>query len=351
MPILSILHRLRGVPRESGSAPPRLDLPSRLLLDWLKRHAKRRRLAPAGVRRDEDPFRASPALLSVIRRVTGRPSFPMPLSSLQVRRVLDLRVPGATELRPARMYIPYGRPKGVVLYLHGGGFVHCGLNSHHGICCRLARSSGAVILSFAYRLAPENKFPAAVEDSWAALEWLSSEAWRWGGLLAVAGDSAGGTLATVLCHRARDQRRRLGKAGAPDPIMQLLLYPATLGKEETPSRQLFAHGYFLTTAMMEWYGHQYARSEEDVSDPRFAPGLQPDLSDLPPAWIMTAQCDPLRDEAAQYGEALRQAGSIASYICVPGTFHGFLQFYPMMPKGRHVLKLGARALRRAFREK
>lgn len=177
----------------------RPDAISRLFLLWigwmLRLQARRLARQPVAL---EPPEAVRAENLARLRKLAGRPSFPMALSSLPLKRVLDIRVPGARELRPARLYIPRGKVKGVVLYFHGGGFVHCGLNSHHGICCRLARASGAAVLSFHYSLAPEHKFPAAVDDCWEAVRWLSGEAWRWGGQMALAGDSAGGTLAAVM---------------------------------------------------------------------------------------------------------------------------------------------------------
>ncbi|MCE0742513.1 alpha/beta hydrolase [Acetobacter sicerae] len=329
------------------------DLTSRLLLRGLHAASQRRRKHRQTLKAPQSapviPHTVSAASLAYIRRLTNRPSFPMRLSALPLKQVIDLRVPGATELRPARLYLPYGKVRGVVLFLHGGGFVHCGLNSHHGICCRLARASGAAVLSFDYSLAPEHKFPAAVEDVWAAFSWLAAEAWRWGGSIAIAGDSAGGTLAAVLCQKVREAHRSGANPSSPAPVMQVLYYPATLGREETPSREKFAHGYFLTKAMMEWYGSQYASSEDDLLNPDFAPGLQKDLSGLPPAWIMTAECDPLRDEGALYAQRLTQAGNVVSYTCVRGTLHGFLLFYPMMRKARRVLRQSGHALRTAFR--
>lgn len=324
----------------------RPDVSSRLFLRWIARTTSSRKSAPGTLHSAEEA-------LAKLRRSANRPSFPKALSSLQVRRVLDVRVPGATELRPARLYVPYGRVQGVVLYLHGGGFVHCGLDSHHGICCRLARASGAAVLSFDYRLAPEHKFPAAPDDCWAAFRWLTSEAWRWGGRIAVAGDSAGGGLAAFVAQRARDERRQTERVGGKsrrecDIVMQALFYPITHGEQDFASRRAFADGYFLTRRMMEWYGEQYARSVDDLSDPKFSPGLAEDLSDLPPALIVTAQFDPLRDEGERYAEDMRAAG--VAVICrrVPGTIHGFLNFYPVMRKARRVMHVSGRALRKAF---
>ncbi len=183
--------------------PVRPNLASRLLLHWLawRKHrraqaAKNHRPAASAstVARDSAAHQDVQAhFLQALRRGMDTPSFPTALSSLPLRRVVALSVPGAEGDLPARLFIPRGRVRGAVLYLHGGGFVHCGLNSHHGMCCRLARASGAAVLLVDYRLAPEHRFPAAVEDSLAALRWLAALSARyWGGGVAVAGDSAGG---------------------------------------------------------------------------------------------------------------------------------------------------------------
>ncbi len=282
-----------------------------------------------------------PHSLEDIRRRFDRPCFPQRLSRLQVRRVIDIRVPGATELRPARLYVPYGKVRGVVLFMHGGGYVHCGLNSHDGICCRLARQSGAAVLSFDYRLAPENRFPAAVDDCWAALQWLVAEAWRWGGKVAVAGDSAGGTLAAVLSQMSRGW-------GHPPLALQLLYYPSLYGERPVPSREVYANGYVLSTRVMEWYAQEYIRDPQDLRDPRLAPVFASSLANLPPAVIALAQCDPLHDEGTGYAAAMRMAGSRAITRTWPGTVHGFLNFYSFLPGGKSAIRYGARHLREAF---
>ncbi|ATU72344.1 lipase [Komagataeibacter rhaeticus] len=309
--------------------PSRPGLLTRLLLGGMKWAASRRH--------DETPH-----TLEDMRRKLDRPCFPMGLSALQVRRVIDCRVPGHAGLLPARLYVPYGRVHGVVLFMHGGGYVHCGLNSHHGICCRLARQSGAAVLSIAYSLAPENRFPVAVEDCWAALRWLAGEAHRWGGPIAVAGDSAGGTLAAVLAQMARDR-------GGPELAMQLLYYPSLYGERDVPSRAAYAHGYVLSTRLMEWYAEQYIRTPADLSDPRLAPICAPSLAGLAPAVIGLAQCDPLHDEGTGYAAAMQQAGSPARTRTWRGTVHGFLNFYSVLPAGREAIHYGAGALRAALR--
>ena len=335
--------------------PARPNLASRLLLYWLAWQKRRRRQAATKQCLSANASaggREQPSLpdhdvqahfLQVLRRGMDTPSFPVGLSSVPLRRVVTLSVPTDAGELPARLFIPRGSVRGAVLYLHGGGFVHCGLNSHHGICCRLARASGAAVLLVDYRLAPEHRFPAAVEDSLAALRWLAGASARyWGGSVAVAGDSAGGNLAAVVAQEAR-------VGAAPRPVMQLLYYPTLYGRRLFPSHQTYSSGYFLSRKSMEWYAEQYISGEQDWDDTRFAPGDHPDLSDLPPAVIITAECDPLRDEGAAYARALRRAGGRALYHCYPGALHAFLNFYAFMPYGKAALRLGGAALRRAFR--
>ena len=274
----------------------------------------------------------------------------VPLPRTWLRRGLavhDLHVPGAAGPLPARLYVPRRRARGHLLFLHGGGFVMCGLDSHEGICAALARASRARVLAVDYRLAPEHPFPAAPEDCFAAWRWLVAQA---DGPVAVAGDSAGGTLAAALCLMARDR-------GVAPPRAQLLFYPATTGREDVPSRALFAHGFLLTTEMLHWFERQYlgergegGRDEggRDEASPYYMPARAADLGRLPPALIVTAAFDPLRDEGQVYADRLRAAGVEVRYRCVPGTIHGFLNFHPVMPKARFVLRTTGRAIRRVL---
>ena len=253
-------------------------------------------------------------------------------------------VPGAAGPIRARLYVPR-RARGLVLFMHGGGFVLCGLDSHEGICVALARSSRASVLSIDYRLAPEHPFPAATEDCFAAYNWLVSNADRLGRgnpRIAVAGDSAGGNLAAVLCLMARD------RGGVVPPRLQLLFYPPTTGREDVPSRTQFGEGYMLTRAMMSWFERQYLGGDREEPSPYYMPGRGADLGHLPPAVIVTAAFDPMRDEGALYAERLRAAGVEARYACIPGTVHGFLNFAAIMPKARRVLRRSGRAIRRAL---
>lgn len=314
----------------------------RVLLKFLSLMSGRRRRRSGSSVAYAQPLDQA-AMLSALRRMTGRPSFPESLSSLQIRAWSEIEVPGgeAGQTRPARLYRPRGRIGGVVLFLHGGGFVHCDLVSHHGICCRLAREAGAMVLSLDYRLAPENPFPAAVEDSWAALRWLGDVARMYGLPVAVAGDSAGGNLAAVIAQLAREE-------GAPELAAQLLLYPALTGLDEPESRQLYASGYLLTRGIMEWYARQYVSDEAHLSHPLFAPARAGRIDGLPPAMIVTAEFDPLRGEGEVYARKLLLAGVPVRLRQMRGAIHGFLNFYALTRDGRQAIREGGQFLRRAF---
>ena len=230
-----------------------------------------------------------------------------------------------------------------MVFFHGGGFVHCGLDSHDGICCRLTQVSGCVLVSVDYRLAPEHPFPAAVDDAYAATVWAAANAGSLGGdaaRLAVAGDSAGGNLAAVVSQMARDR-------GGPPLVFQLLYYPATHGPQAVPSHLENAEGYLLSDAMLEWYRRAYVPDQTISVSPLFAPYLADTLAGLPPAMIVTAEYDPLRDEGVEYAERLSAAGVPTQVSQYPGTIHGFVNFYPVLPKGRRALTEGGEALRRA----
>jgi acetyl esterase len=285
-----------------------------------------------------------PANIADLRAFADRQVLPRWLPRLQLAAVQDSSIPGPESELPIRVYRPRGAVRGVVLFLHGGGFVHCGLDSHDGICCRLASGSGAVVVSLAYRLAPEHRFPAAPQDGYAALHWIAANSEALdadGSRIAVAGDSAGGNLAAVVAQMARDQ-------GGPAIAHQVLFYPPTHGLEDVPSRHENGSGYFLTTDLMRWYLDQYIDAGHHYTSPYFAPCLASDLSGLPPATIITAEFDPLRDEGARYAEKLRAAGVPVDYRCYPGTIHAFLSFYPVQSKARDALAVAGAAIRAAF---
>jgi acetyl esterase len=259
----------------------------------------------------------------------------------EVAQVEDRVVSGV----PVRIYRPSAPgPLPVVVYYHGGGFTICNLETHDGVCRMLANDSDAIVISVDYRLAPEHKYPAAVEDAYAALLWTAENAASLGGdatRLAVAGDSAGGNLSAVVAQRARDE-------AGPELIFQLLIYPATDFAGDYPSRYENATGYFLTKVHVEWFAEQYLPSAEVAGDPQVSPLRAGTLAGLPPALVITAEYDPLRDEGEAYGAGLAEAGVPVTVHRADGLFHGFFGMGPFIPIGRSVEEMAAAALREAF---
>jgi acetyl esterase len=230
-----------------------------------------------------------------------------------------------------------------MVYFHGGGFVLCDLDTHDATCRAIARRAGAVVVSVDYRLAPENKFPAAVEDCEAAARWAAANS---AGLnidparLSVGGDSAGGNLAAVVARRLRD-------SGGPALALQVLLYPVTdIRVTDTPSMREFGDGSFLSRSGMEWFRDQYLRAQADASNPDASPLLAPDLSNVPPALIQTAECDPLCSEGEAYANRLREAGVPVTYTCYPGMIHAFVAMPGVIPVAYKALDEIAAAIRK-----
>lgn len=241
----------------------------------------------------------------------------------EVAFVADIYIDGAGEPIPVRYYRPLGSTESdllpVVVYFHGGGWVVGNRDSHDVVCRQLANDGGFAVLNVEYRLAPEAKFPAALEDGFAVVRWALKGA---GGLkinperVAVAGDSAGGALATVCAKLALDQ-------GTPI-VFQALIYPATDLHAASPSHKELGEGYLLTTEAMDWYYEQYLVDASDKDDWRASPILIEDLSGLPPAYIITCGYDPLRDEAKAYADRLTEAGVPVIYKCHDGMIHAFI---------------------------
>jgi acetyl esterase len=243
-------------------------------------------------------------------------------ATIPLASVRQTTVAGADGQLPARLFSPLqapAQPGPLVVYYHGGGWVAGDLDTHDQPCRLLARSSGASVLSVAYRRAPEHPYPAPVEDALAAFRDAADRAGELGAdpqRIAVAGDSAGGHLAAVtaqLC--ARD--------GGPAPAFQLLIYPVTDCLRVSRSRELFAEGFILTKEDMDWYEEQFL-GDADRSDPRVSPLLAKALQGIAPALVVTAGFDPLRDEGEAYGQALRQAGVEVVARRHPGYVHGFI---------------------------
>ncbi|MFE6692092.1 alpha/beta hydrolase [Streptomyces sp. NPDC057743] len=245
---------------------------------------------------------------------------------------VDRTVPGPPDAPalPVRIYrpnAPAAGPRPLVVFCHGGGWVLCDLDTHDGLCRQLARRAGAVVVSVEYRRAPEDRFPAAAEDAYAATRWAVGHAAELGcdaARVAIAGDSSGGNLAAAVALMARDRT-------GPPLAAQVLLYPALDHRLAGRSAADYATGFFHTTAHMRWYWEQYLGPDGDPTHPYAAPGRAADLAGLPPALLVLPECDPLRDEGRAYGRALRRAGVPARVDEYPGAFHGFLGAAGVLP--------------------
>lgn len=263
-------------------------------------------------------------------------------------RTEDRRIPGPGSDIPIRIYTPRelkpGEKLPVLLWFHGGGFVIGSLDTHDSACRMLANKADCLVVSVDYRLAPEHRFPAGVEDCQAAMKWAALHAVEFGGdagCMAVGGDSAGGNLAAVMAILARD-------AAHPKLVFQLLIYPCVAPEPETASHHKFKEGYILSRNSITWFYKQYLRSGKDVKDFRFAPLLLDDLSSLPPAHIIVAGYDPLRDEGIDYAKKLIEAGNRVRLTNYEGMVHGFFLMGGALDAARRAVAESAEALREAF---
>jgi acetyl esterase len=265
-----------------------------------------------------------------------------------IHRSEDRRIQGPGSHIPIRIYHPRDPKPGeelpVLMWYHGGGFVIGDLETHDSVCRLLANQADCLVVAVDYRLAPECKFPAAVEDGEAALKWVALHAAEFGGdaqRIAVGGDSAGGNLATVVAMLARN-------AGYPKLAFQLLIYPTAAPEPETPSHKAFAQGYLLTRNNIVWFYKHYLRTPRDVHDFRFAPLAADDLSNLPPAFILVAGYDPLRDEGVEYAKRLIEAGNRVRLSNYEGLIHGFYLMGGAVDAAKRAVAESAQMLREAF---
>lgn len=255
-------------------------------------------------------------------------------------RVEDILLPAddGTPLR-ARLYAPSHERLPVLLYLHGGGFTIGSVETHDSLCRQFALRSGAAVVSLEYRLAPEHRFPVAVEDAWAGLRRLREQASALGldgTRLAVGGDSAGGTLSAVCAILARD-------AGFP-LALQMLITPGTTAHQDTPSHERFAHGFILEKPAIDWFFAQYIDAAQR-KDWRFAPLEAEDLEGAAPAWVCLAECDPLVDEGLAYADRLRLAGVPVTLDLYKGVTHDFIKLGRAVPEALQAQAAGAQLLK------
>ena len=284
------------------------------------------------------PEEARAFIATAAKEIAGPPK--------DVASVEELNAIGTGGQIPIRVYTPQGEgPFPVLIYYHGGGWVFGSLDTHDNVCRFLSDGAGCVVVSVDYRLAPENKFPAAVEDAYAASQWVKYNVSFINGDLtriAVGGDSAGATLAAVVACMFRD------KPG-PQPVLQLLAYPSTnLSSFETNSYRECGQGYGLTKAALEWFRGHYLEKEEDRLNPHVSPLLAEDLSGLPPALVLTAEFDVLKDEGKAYAGRLQQAGVPVTYREYPGMIHGGVAWAVALDLVSDALNEAVTALRSAF---
>jgi acetyl esterase len=257
-----------------------------------------------------------------------------------LRRVVDFSLPASDgSPLPARLYCDSLAPAPAMLYLHGGGFVIGSLETHDSLCRQLALHSGGAVVALDYRLAPEYRFPTAVDDAWAALQWLHAHARAMEldpARLAVGGDSAGGTLAAVCAIRARDHGLRLK--------LQLLVTPGTSAHGDTGSRRLFANGFLLDAATIDWFFDHYIEHAHRP-DWRFAPLNHIDLEGVAPACVILAECDPLADEGLAYADRLRAAGVQVSLELYRGMTHDFIKMGRVLKEAAEAHHAAAAAMK------
>ena len=264
-------------------------------------------------------------------------------------RVEDLRLPaGDGSSCAARLYAPRARalddaPLPVLLYFHGGGFVVGGLETHDSLCRQLAWRSGGAVVSLDYRLAPEHRFPAAWDDAWLAVQTLHAQGLpRWGidpTRIAIGGDSAGGTLAAATALQARDRGLRLA--------LQVLITPGMGDRRETGSRRLFANGFLIEAATIEWF-FDHTIATEQRGDWRFAPLEAEDVAGLAPTLLVLAECDPVVDDGLAWGDRLRMAGVPTDLEVARGVTHDFIKMGRALPEAVHALDRIAVGLREAW---
>ena len=296
--------------------------------------------AQPGPKMQEMPAADARAMFAAMMQMVGPKDVP-------VGKVENIAMPGPGGDLQLRNYTPVAAGSDALptlIFFHGGGFVIGDLDTHDGICRILANESGARVIAVNYRCAPEHKYPAALDDAIAALNWIEANASKLGvdaNRLAVGGDSAGGALSAILAQIANEK-------GKPKFAMQLLMFPVTQIGGETVSLREFAEGYFLERATLDWFFDCYLPPDADKSDPRISPLSAEDFAGLPPAYVLLSGYDPLHDEGAQYAEKLRAAGVAVTVADYPDMVHDFIYMDAILPQAREALVAAANALKAAF---
>ena len=303
-----------------------LDPSLKIVLDQLTGGPKLHELAPQDARRFFDEMQ-------------------LPMAEISVAKVEDRRIPGPSGEIPVRIYIPDVQgPLPALVYFHGGGWVIGSLETHDPSCRELANRVGCAVVSVDYRLSPEHRYPAAAEDCYAATRWVAENA---GGLgvdparIAVGGDSAGGNLSAAVALMARDRAE-------PGLCYQFLVYPVTDADFTRPSYRENATGYLLEAATMEWFWSHYVPDPARRVEPYCAPLRAESVAGLPPALVITAEYDPLRDEGEAYARRMQEAGVVTTCTRYDGMIHGFFAMGMIAEAARNAMEEASEALRRAF---
>ncbi|NNE85572.1 MAG: alpha/beta hydrolase [Alphaproteobacteria bacterium] len=266
-----------------------------------------------------------------------------------VGRVEDREIEGPHGPVSLRIFWPIGTPKAplpIFIFYFGGGFVIGSVESREPQCRKIANETGCIVVAPRYRQAPEHKFPAAHDDAWTAAQWVAANAEALGGdpsRIAMGGDSAGANLTATICQQSNENN-------GFEIVLQVLIYPSTdfFFTLDLPSYALLDEAYFLTRQQIAWYHAQFLPDHVDPGDLRLGPALAKDLSGLPPALIITAEFDPLRDDGKNYGELLTAAGVAVEYKCYDGMIHGFFHYGKTIDAATTALNQVNDALKRAF---
>ena len=288
----------------------------------------------------ELPAPAARMMFGAIMEMTGPKDVP-------IGKTQNLTCPGPGGDIPLRIYTPVApaaEALPALLFFHGGGFVIGNIDTHDGLCRMIANEAGVRVIAVDYRLAPEHKYPAAIEDGYAALKFVEANAPQLGvdaNRLAVGGDSAGGNITAVLTQMAKEK-------GGPSIAFQLLFFPVTQIGEETSSLKNYAEGFVLERAGLEWFYNCYVPAGTHKSDPALSPLHAASLDGLPPAYLTVAEFDPLHDEGLEYGKKLKAAGVACEIVDYPGLVHDFIYFQSVLPQAAVALKAAAQALKKAL---
>ena len=260
---------------------------------------------------------------------------PLPKKLEAVKSVEDMKFEHHGFSIPLRLYTPENAGNSIIVYFHGGGFVFGNIESHDGICRLAANRSRCKVLSVDYRLAPEYKFPAALDDALEALKWVQANSNNLDidpDRIAVSGDSAGGNLSAGVCLKAKDMKLKL-------PRLQVLIYPSAGRSGASHSMSEYGQNFYLTESDMKYFGQAYLKEPSDLLSPYFSIITHPDLSGLPEAVVVTAEYDPLRDEGETYLAMMEKSGVRATGIRAKGMIHGFASFFPIVPAAENILTM------------